>query len=41
MTSASGAILANAEVADAGGVREVMTILAIDVGERCSVRGCM
>jgi len=41
MTSASGAILANADETGAAGVREVMMMFAVDVGERCSVRGCV
>lgn len=41
MTSASGAIFANADVSGGAGVSEVMTILAVDVGERCNASGCM
>ena len=41
MTSASGAILANGEVSEGAGVREVTTILAVDVGERCNASGCI
>jgi hypothetical protein len=41
MTSASGAILANGVVSDGAGVREVTTILAVDVGERCNASGCI
>lgn len=40
MTSASGAILAKGEVVAGAGVREVTTILAVEVGERCNVSGC-
>lgn len=40
MTSASGAILANGDVAGGAGVNEVTTIFAVDVGERCNVSGC-
>lgn len=41
MTSASGAILAKGEVSGGAGVREVTTILAVDVGERCNASGCI
>ena len=41
MTSASGAIFANGDVFEGRGVREVTTILAVDVGERCNASGCM
>ena len=41
MTSASGAILANGDVFGGAGVREVTTMLAVDVGDRCNASGCM
>lgn len=39
MTSASGAILAKGEVSEGAGVREVTTMLAVDVGDRCNASG--
>jgi hypothetical protein len=33
--------LANGEAAGAGGTKEVIIMLAVDVGERCKVRGCV
>ena len=41
MTSPSGAILANGVVEDWGGVREVIITLAVEVGERWIVSGCI
>lgn len=41
ITSASGAILANGEVSGGAGVSDVITILAVDVGDRCKAKGCM
>lgn len=39
MTSASGAILTNGDDEGAAGVRDVIMIFAVDVGERCRVSG--
>lgn len=39
MTSASGAIFAKAEAVGAGGVRDVIIMFAVEVGERWRVRG--
>lgn len=40
MTSASGLILAKGVVEGRDGVRAVTRMLAVEVGERCRVRGC-
>ena len=39
MTSASGAIFANADVDGAGGVSDVIIMFAVEVGDRWRVRG--
>ena len=39
MTSASGASLANGEGEGSGGTNELITMFAVEVGERCNVRG--
>ena len=40
MTSASGANFAKGTDDGRGGVREVMIIFAVDVGDRCRVKAC-
>jgi hypothetical protein len=39
ITSASGDNFANSEEEGSSGTREVIIIFAVEVGERCSVRG--
>jgi hypothetical protein len=39
ITSASGAILAKGMVFGIGGTKEVTMMLAVDVGDRCNVKG--
>lgn len=41
ITSASGAIFAKGDAEGAGGVKEVIMMLAVEVGDRCSVSGCV
>ena len=38
MTSASGANFANGEDDGSGGARELITMFAVEVGDRCNVR---
>jgi hypothetical protein len=41
ITSPPGSSFANGDVDGGGGSRDVMMIFAVDVGDRCKVRGCL